>query len=81
MKHPRVLIKMDGQRLSVNQAAIRIGISPMGLWNRLEKGVSREELFRPGYGPRKESAAGLFLAAANGTLTAEEYLTQDRAND
>lgn len=70
MKHGRVWIKFAGEKISVRQAAIRIGVTPMCMWKRLEKGVSREELLRPS-GRRIRS---IFMAAINGELSGDEYI-------
>lgn len=52
-RRTRVWLKYHGEKLSVAECARRIGISEMGLWSRLRRGVSTIELFAPGYGPRK----------------------------
>lgn len=75
----RVRIKLGSQRLTVAEVARRIGISPMGLWNRLKRGVSREQLLAPGYGPRRvqqivREHGSAFGAALHDDLTADEYL-------
>jgi hypothetical protein len=80
MNHVRVWIKFGNKRLSVAQAALQIGISQMGLWNRLRRGVSRDELLRPGYGPRGKPKTP-FMAAINGEITADQYLKAEAARD
>lgn len=89
MSYTRLRIKVGTERLTVAETARRIGISPMGLWNRLKRGVSRELLLAPGYGPRHASdntrplrklhevtaqCGSAFGAAMQGELTADEYL-------
>jgi len=84
MKHARVWIKVGDQRLSVNQAALRSGISPMCLWDRLKRGVPKTELLKPGSGPRLKIVPPVppkpisprlnFIQAMNGEVDAEEYL-------
>jgi len=91
MNHPRVWIKFGTQRVSVAQAALRIGISQTGLWDRLRRGVPRDQLFLPGHGPRVKLVPAPtveppnprrnFIAAMNGELTGEEYLAAEHALD
>lgn len=91
MNHSRVRIKMDGQLVSVNQAVLRSGISPCTLWDRLKRGVPKEELLKPGTGPRLKvvkppsapppSARDNFIEAMNGSLTADEYLAAEESRE
>lgn len=57
-KHPKVWIKWgtEGERLTVAEAARRIGIMPGSLWHRLERGVCREKLLSPSWSLRPECA-------------------------
>lgn len=85
----RLRIKIGTERVTVAEASRRIGISQMGLWARLKRGVSREHLLDPGYGPRcpakgirpkqtllavVDDCGSAFGAAMHGSLTADEYL-------
>jgi hypothetical protein len=92
MNHPRVWIKMGDKRLSVNQAALRSGISPCCLWDRLRRGVPKEELLKPGTGPRLKivraepspkpsSPRQNFLDAMDGKLSANEYLLAETSEE
>lgn len=88
MSNVRLRIKMGDERVTVAEAARRIGISQMGLWSRLKRGVPREHLLSPGYGPRHlnglrskqklldvvKDCGSAFGAAMHGELTAEEFL-------
>jgi hypothetical protein len=80
MVHPPLKIKWaDGSRITVAEAARRIGISPCGLWHRLEAGVPRSQLFLPGTGPRNVAkivaeTGSPFRAAISGDISPEEYL-------
>jgi hypothetical protein len=91
--HGRVWIKYEGERLTVSEASRRLNVSPMGLWDRLKRGVSRERLLAPGYGPRPrkipqhverarplspEQLRSPVVAAMNEELSAEEYLHAER---
>lgn len=55
MKHARVWIKFGTERVSVAQAAKRIGVAQMTMWSRLRRGASQKELLAPGYGPRERA--------------------------
>lgn len=54
--HPKVWIKWgdQGERVTVSEAARRIGIMPGSLWHRLERGVPREKLLSPGWSLRPQ---------------------------
>lgn len=69
---PRVWIKFEGQKLSVSAVAMRIGVTSVGLWDRLHRGVPREELLKPGYGPRRA-----FQDPLSALPTPEEYLAAE----
>lgn len=74
--HQRVWVKLNGQKLSVSAAARFIGVSATCLWYRLQRGVSKEELLKPGYGPRGTKLSPV-KAALNGNISAEEYLASE----